>query len=105
MRTLASFPGLSQLQVIKNWSRGRAGNETNMHLAMDSLSLLVRMVMCGYKVYESTDLKIMFSESTKVMKWQLAQSGCSFAAGWRQLYCFSLQLSLSEPVKKKNLHS
>ena len=35
------------------------------------------------------------------MKWQLAQSGCSFAAGWRQLYCFSLQLSLSEPVKKK----
>ena len=58
MRTLASFPDLSQLQVIKHWSRGRAGNETNMHLAMDSLSLLVRMVMCGYKVYESTDLKL-----------------------------------------------
>ena len=40
------------------------------------------------------------------MKWLLAQSGCSFAAGWRQLYCFSLQLSPSEPAcKEENLHS
>ena len=97
LHALALFPGLSRLQVIKNWSRGRAGNETNTHL--DSSPLLVRMATCGYKVYESTD--IMFSGNTKVMKWQLAQSGCSFAVGWRQLYCFSLQLSPNEPVKKK----
>ena len=58
LHALASFPGLSQLQAIKNWSWGRAKNEANMHLAMDSLSLLVRMVMCGYKVYESTDFLV-----------------------------------------------